>query len=40
MEQIRVPRAELVSVFRELLEGGSWKDAAGRFAPALAKDGA
>ena len=33
MEQIRVPRAEIASVLRELLGGENWARVAGRFPP-------
>jgi len=34
MEQIRVPIAELVTVFRELFDGASWSQLATRYPPA------
>jgi glycyl-tRNA synthetase len=34
MEQIRVPIPELSTVFRELLDGGAWRQVAGRYPPA------
>ena len=34
MEQIRVPIGELTTVFRELFDGASWPQVAGRYPPA------
>ena len=31
MEQIRVPIPEMPAVFRELLDGGAWRQVAGRY---------
>jgi glycyl-tRNA synthetase (class II) len=37
MEQVRVPVAELVTVFRELLDGAPWREVSKRYPAPVAK---